>query len=74
MTEHAANGVYDGAAVTTWERGSSAAVIWKADGKHRGNQNARYHEKFELSLWAIKMSQQSHPFLSQVDMLTGCAS
>ena len=36
MTEHAANGVYDGAAITTWERGSSAAVIWKADGKHRG--------------------------------------
>ena len=43
MTEHAANGVYDGAAVTTWERGSSAAVIWKADGKHRGEQKPDLH-------------------------------
>lgn len=36
MTEHAANGIYDGAAITLWERGSSAAVIWKSGAKHRG--------------------------------------
>ena len=38
MTEHAANGIYDGAAITLWERGSSAAVIWKSGAKHRGTQ------------------------------------
>ena len=38
MTEHAANGIYDGAAITLWERGSSAAVIWKSGAKHRGMQ------------------------------------
>jgi len=36
VTEHAANGIYDGAAITLWERGSSAAVIWKSGAKHRG--------------------------------------
>ena len=38
VTEHAANGIYDGAAITLWERGSSAAVIWKSGAKHRGMQ------------------------------------
>ena len=36
ITEHAANGIYDGAAITVWERGSPAAVIWQSGGQHRG--------------------------------------
>jgi len=36
ITEHAANGIYDGAAITVWERGSAAAVIWQSGGQHRG--------------------------------------
>ena len=35
-TEHAANGLFDDAAVTVWERGSTPEVIWKSKGKHRG--------------------------------------
>ena len=36
VTEHAANGLYDDAAVTVWERGSSAYVVWTTGSKHRG--------------------------------------
>ena len=36
MTDHAINGIYDGAANTVWARGSSAAVIWTTGSKHKG--------------------------------------
>ena len=45
MTEHAANGIYDGAAVTIWERGSPATVIWnndKSGGGHRGRKGLNF--------------------------------
>ena len=50
VTQHAANGVYDGAAVTTWKRGSPAAVIWKADGKHRGGQVVQMLNSFHNTI------------------------
>ena len=37
--DHAAEGLFDGAAVTTWNRGSTAEVIWVADANHRGTRN-----------------------------------
>ena len=45
MTEHAANGIYDGAAITLWERGSSAAVIWNSGAKHRGKDHPGLYQK-----------------------------
>ena len=34
--EHAADGLFDNAAVTEWERGKAAEVLWKSGAKHRG--------------------------------------
>jgi len=34
--EHAADGLFDNAAVTKWERGKAAEVLWKSGAKHRG--------------------------------------
>ena len=34
--EHAEDGLFDNAAVTKWERGKAAEVLWKSGAKHRG--------------------------------------
>ena len=34
--EHAADGLFDNAAVTRWRRGKTAEVYWKSGAKHRG--------------------------------------
>jgi len=34
--DHAAEGLFNGAAVTTWNRGSTAEVIWSSNANHRG--------------------------------------
>ena len=38
VTEHAANGIYDGAAITVWERGTAVEVMWESAGQHRGRR------------------------------------
>ena len=35
-TQYAENGKFDNAAITVWNRGSNADVIWKTQAKHRG--------------------------------------
>ena len=38
--EHADDGLFDNAAVTKWERGKAAEVLWKSGAGHRGiNRN-----------------------------------
>ena len=37
--DHAAEGLFDGAAVTTWNRGSTAEVIWAIQAHHMGMYN-----------------------------------
>ena len=34
--EHAADGLFDNAAVTKWERGKAAEVLWKSGAGHKG--------------------------------------
>lgn len=34
--EHAADGFFDDAAITTWNRGGTAEVIWASGANHRG--------------------------------------
>ena len=34
--EHAEDGLFDNAAVTKWDRGKAAEVLWKSGAKHQG--------------------------------------
>ena len=34
--EHAADGLFNNAAITTWNRGTQAEVIWASGANHRG--------------------------------------
>ena len=36
--DHAADGLFDDAAVTRWRRGGTATVIWKSGARHRGRK------------------------------------
>jgi len=39
--DHAAEGLFDGAAVTTWNRGSTAEVVWAIQAHHMGGYSYR---------------------------------
>ena len=39
--EHAAEGLFDGAPVTTWNRGGTAEVIWSSGANHRGMESQK---------------------------------
>ena len=64
--EHAADGLFDDAAVTTWNRGSTAEVIWASGANHRGMR------KFKKKV-CIKEGYHTDLLSIQEDMLTAFA-
>ena len=55
ITEHAANGIYDGAAITVWERGTVVEVMWESGGQHRGNLNLNVIWHFFIPAFAKRL-------------------
>ena len=65
--EHAAEGLFDAAAVTTWNRGGTAEVIWASGANHRGTK-----KKHSLVI-SNERRNTVCLFLFQEDMLTASA-